>query len=494
MIVSELLNLIDHRLYINKFQKKIFLKIAEVFRNVDIRMIFAVNYIKPNSKLMTKIFYILTFFAFSSFAEDGKGIKFTEGSWSQVLGEAKKQNKLIFIDIYTTWCGPCKAMSENVFVDEKVGEKFNEAFINYKIDAEKGEGIELAKTYAITAYPTYLFVNEAGELVYRSLGAMSAEKFMFEADKALSAAKSYKSSEELNKDFKTGKRDAEFLYEYMKRKSLNGAENSALLDDYLKVIPASSYKTEKVLSIIAENIGTTETKAFVILADALNRYMNMTVQQQKYVLNGISKAKRNTFKKVLDTRDKALLEKLIEAVRITSYSMAGFEAEEKQFRLEYAKITHDGENFKKIASRESTKLMAKTTEELVSETQQKIENFKAGAKTKNLDETTPQFKMILDNLADNAQKITSFQLNEYAWGYVQMIINPKDLEEALGWSERAIDLVESPINLDTYANLLSKLGRKKEAIKAEKKAIKLGKKEGGDTKDFQQTLKEIRQK
>lgn len=443
---------------------------------------------------MKKIFYLFTFLAFTSFAEEGKGIKFTEGSWSEVKSEAKKQNKLIFIDIYTTWCGPCKVMSEKVFTETQVGDKFNEAFINYKIDAEKGEGIELAKTFVITAYPTYLFVNPDGELVYRTLGAMPAEKFMIEADKALTAGKTYKSSDELDKDFKSGKRDADFLYEYMKRKSLNGGENAALLDEYLKVIPESSFKTEKILSIISENIGTIETKAFAILADALNRYMNMTVQQQKYVLNGISKAKRNTFKKVLDNRDKALLEKLIEAVRMTSYSMAGFEAEEKQFRLEYAKITRDGENFKKIASRESTKLMAKTTEELAAETQQKIINFREGAKAKSLDETTPQFKMILDNLIDNAQKMTSFQLNEYAWGYVQMITNPKDLEEALKWSERAIALVESPVNLDTYANLLSKLGRKKEAIKAEKKAIKLGKKEGGDIKDLQQTLKEIKRK
>jgi thiol-disulfide isomerase/thioredoxin len=441
---------------------------------------------------MTKIFYLFFFFPFSSFAEDGKGIKFTEGSWVQVLSEAKKQNKLIFIDIYTTWCGPCKAMSAKVFTNTQVGEKFNEAFINYKIDAEKGEGIELAKNFAITAYPTYLFVNAGGELVYRSLGAMPAEKFIIEADKALTAGKSYKSSEELDKDFKEGRRDTGFLYEYMKRKNLNGGENSVLLDEYLKATPESSYKTEKVLSIIAENIGTVETRAFEILADALNRYMNMTVQQQKYVLSGISKAKRNTFKKVLDNRDKALLERLIEAVRNTSYSMAGFEAEEKQFRLEYAKITRDVESFKKIASRESAKLMAKTAEELAAETQQQITNFKEGALAKNLDETTPQFKMILDNLAENAQKTTSFQLNEYAWGYVQMITSPKDLEEALKWSERAIALVESPANLDTYAILLSKLGRKKEAIKAEKKAIKLGKKEGGDTKDLQQTLKDIK--
>lgn len=441
---------------------------------------------------MNKILYLLVMLSFSSYAADDKGIRFSQGSWSEILSEAKKQNKLIFVDIYTTWCGPCKTMATKVFTDPKVGEKFNESFINYKIDAEQGEGINLAKNYAITAYPTYLFVNENGELVYRALGAMPAERFITEADKALATGKGYKSSTELEKDFKEGRRDADFLYEYMKRKNLNGGENATLLDEYLKVIPTSQYKTEKVLALIAENIGTVESKAFTILRDALDRYLNMTTSQQKYVLNGISKAKRNTFKKAVDSRDKALLETLIDAVRATSYSEAGFEAEEKQFRLEYAKITRDGDNFKKIAIKEAAKLMAKTSEDLVAETQLKIMNFKEGAKAKNIDESTPQFKMILDNLTDNAQKTTSFQLNEYAWGYVQMINTPKDLEEALQWSERAMELIESPANLDTYALLLSKLGRKKEAIKAEKRAIKLAQKEGGDTKDLQQTLKDIK--
>jgi thiol-disulfide isomerase/thioredoxin len=441
---------------------------------------------------MNKILYLLIILSFSSYASDNKGIEFKEGSWLEILNEAKKQNKLIFIDIYTTWCGPCKIMSAKVFTLNIISEKFNESFVNFKIDAEKGEGIELAKKYAITAYPTYLFVNGNGDLVYRAIGAMPAEKFIVEADKALLAGKTFKSSDELHKEFKAGKRDPDFLYEYMKRISLNGGENVALLDEYLKAIPASQYKTEKVLALIAENIGTIESKAFIILRDALDRYLNMTVSQQKYVLYGLSKAKRNTFKKAIDSQDKALFERLIDAIRATSYSEVGFEAEEKQFRLEYAKITRDGENFKKIATKEAAKLMAKTSEDLVAETQQKIMNFKQDAREKNLDESTPQFKIFLDNMTNNAQKLTSFQLNEYAWGYVQMIKNEKDLKEAIKWSERAIELIESPTNLDTYAILLSKLGRKKEAIKAEKKAIKLAKKEGEDTSHLQQTLKDLK--
>nr|WP_299422012.1 thioredoxin domain-containing protein [uncultured Emticicia sp.] len=441
---------------------------------------------------MNKILYILIMLPFLSYAIDDKGIKFKEGSWSEILNEAKKQNKLVFVDIYTTWCGPCKMMSTKIFTVNIVGEKYNESFVNYKIDAEKGEGIELAKMYAITAYPTYLFVNGNGELVYRTMGAMPAEKLLIEAEKALLAGKTHTSLDVLEKEFKIGKRDPDFLYKYMKRKSLMGGENVVLLDEYLKAIPASQFKTEKVLILIAENIGTIESKAFLILRDALDRYLNMTVSQQKNVLNGLSKAKLNTFKKAVDTRDKALLERLIDAVRATSYSEAGFEAEEKQFRIEYAKITRDCDNFKNIAIKETTKLMAKTLEDLVVETQLKIMNFKEDAKEKNLDESTPQFKMILDDLTNNAQKLTSFQLNEFAWGYVQLIKNEQDLAEAIKWSERAIELLESPTNLDTYAILLSKLGRKKEAIKAEKKAIKLAKKEGEDTKGLQQTLKDIR--
>ena len=356
-------------------------------------------------------------------------------------------------------------MATKVFTEKKVGDKYNISFINYKIDAEKGEGITLAKNFGVAAYPTYLFVNGGGELIYQFMGAVPPDKLLEEADKATLANKNFKPLEILDLEYKNGNRTSEFLYEYLKRKNVNGAGNAALLDEYLKATPESLYKTEKVLSMIAENVGMIDSKAFMILKSSLDRYLNMTSQQQQYIMTGITKAKRNTFKKILDTHDKALLEKLIEAVKATSYSPAGFEAEEKQFRLDYAKITRDGENFKKIAVKESAKLMAKTDKDLILETEARIKNFKEGANAKNIDPNSPQYNMILENLTDNAQKTTSFQLNEYAWGYFQMINNTTDLNDALKWAERAIELQESPANLDTYANLLNKIGRKKDVFK-----------------------------
>lgn len=117
---------------------------------------------------------------------DSSGIRFQEGnSWNDVLALAKSENKLVFVDIYTSWCVPCKKMSEEVFVNKKVGEKYNANFINYKIDAEKGEGFEIARNYNIRAYPTYLFVDGNGTLFYTVTSYMPPTQFIQQAIMAL---------------------------------------------------------------------------------------------------------------------------------------------------------------------------------------------------------------------------------------------------------------------------------------------------------------------
>ena len=88
-----------------------------------------------------------------------QGIQFETGSWKEVLQKAKQENKLVFVDLYTTWCGPCKKMAAETFPQQTVGDYFNKNFVNYKIDAEKGEGPGLAGKYEVSAYPTLVFVN-----------------------------------------------------------------------------------------------------------------------------------------------------------------------------------------------------------------------------------------------------------------------------------------------------------------------------------------------
>lgn len=117
------------------------------------------------------------------------GINFFQGTWAEALAAAKKQKKLIFVDAYAVWCGPCKYMSNNVFPDKAVGEFFNKNFINYKFDMEKGEGPEFARKYQVGAYPTLLFIDAAGEVTYRQMGARDVPGFIKLGEEALAAKK-----------------------------------------------------------------------------------------------------------------------------------------------------------------------------------------------------------------------------------------------------------------------------------------------------------------
>jgi thiol-disulfide isomerase/thioredoxin len=104
------------------------------------------------------------------------GINFVENkSWQDLLTQAKKEHKLIFLDGYATWCGPCKYLQQNVFTQAAVGDYYNKTFINAKIDMEAGEGPSLADKYKVTAYPTLFFIDGEGNLVHKSVGALEAD-------------------------------------------------------------------------------------------------------------------------------------------------------------------------------------------------------------------------------------------------------------------------------------------------------------------------------
>ena len=92
-----------------------------------------------------------------SLLAQNRSVSFEDTTLAVSLAKAKAANKLIFFDGYATWCGPCKYMSNTVFKQDKVADFFNANFVNVKFDMEKGEGIELAKTFGAT--DGHKFVN-----------------------------------------------------------------------------------------------------------------------------------------------------------------------------------------------------------------------------------------------------------------------------------------------------------------------------------------------
>ncbi|WPU94766.1 thioredoxin domain-containing protein [Mucilaginibacter sabulilitoris] len=104
------------------------------------------------------------------------GITFTDKTWKEILSLARQQHKLIFLDAYADWCAPCKLLKERTFKDPAVGAQFNRQFINASVDVEKGEGLVLAEQYDITAYPTLLFLDSDGKVIFKSEGFVNADQ------------------------------------------------------------------------------------------------------------------------------------------------------------------------------------------------------------------------------------------------------------------------------------------------------------------------------
>ncbi|SKA44189.1 Thioredoxin [Chitinophaga eiseniae] len=213
----------------------------------------------------------LAFFCFlvlvcsSVFAQTG--IPFFKGSWKELLKEARQQDKMIFVDVYTEWCGPCKYMDREVFTDRRVAQKYEAPFIAYKLDAEKGEGVTLARKYNVGAYPTFLFLNSDGYLVHKAVGEREKAPFIQLADAAVRAGADKNNPGNLEKIFKEGNREPEFLKQYLRSLAAADLDNSEVLDAYFTTIPLPVLKDDSTLLFLARQINGARSAALIYLMD-----------------------------------------------------------------------------------------------------------------------------------------------------------------------------------------------------------------------------------
>jgi len=178
---------------------------------------------------MKYIFLLVSFLIFS-YIGNGQGIVFFEGSYDQALALAKKEGKLVFVDAYASWCGPCKRMQTNVFPDKKAGEFYNKHFVNMKIDMEKQMGLELNQKFLVRAYPTFLFIDSDGKIIFREVGGKTVDLFIQMGAEAL---KKDDKTTDYEKQYMEGARDYIFMLNYIK--SLNRVDKPAtsIIYDYL---------------------------------------------------------------------------------------------------------------------------------------------------------------------------------------------------------------------------------------------------------------------
>ncbi len=105
-------------------------------------------------------------------------IKFLRGSLGEATALAEAEKKPVMIDFITDWCRWCDTLDARTYSDQRVADFVNASIVSIKIDAEKGEGIDIAKRYGVNAYPTILVIKANGDEIDRILGYVPAEPFL----------------------------------------------------------------------------------------------------------------------------------------------------------------------------------------------------------------------------------------------------------------------------------------------------------------------------
>lgn len=368
-----------------------------------------------------------------------QGIKFEESNFTTVLAKAKKENKLVFIDAYTTWCGPCKLMAKNIFPQKTVGDYYNSHFINAKIDMEKGEGIEIAKKYNVKAFPTYLFVDGNGELVHRTLGYVEENDFIQFAKDAGDPGKRLTA---LKQKFEDGEKDPEFLKNLASLTMYNDAEFAGrVMERYFSSKKELDREDIQMLLSVAQNADSPMYKIFQAKKDEISKM----ITPQKY-------------------------EAIDKSIKITSVLKKSYNAQSKTWDENY--FLTEAQKF--LSKEEAEKILKKA---------------QAGRALRDKD--IAKYEKLTLELNQDTSALSSEELNSLAWNFFENVSNKASLEKAVVWAQESVKKDENFANTDTLANLYNKTGDKKNAKLWAEKSIELAKKTGQDSSDTEKLLKSL---
>ena len=194
---------------------------------------------------------------FSSTLIFGQGINFFHGTWEEALQQAAKEEKLIFVDAYAKWCGPCKRMAKDVFTQQSVGDYYNENFINMKIDMEEGMGLTFRQDYPVRAFPTLMFIDEKGEIVRKQVGAQQVPGFIALGEDVVT---SYDRSGEYAEEYEKGIRDYDLVLQYVKALNKSGKPSSKIANDFLR--NNKDLSGDRLTDFLYEAVTTSDSRIF----------------------------------------------------------------------------------------------------------------------------------------------------------------------------------------------------------------------------------------
>ncbi|SIS96022.1 thioredoxin family protein [Chryseobacterium gambrini] len=355
---------------------------------------------------------LLLFSAITAFAQEA--IKFEELPFKDLIAKAKKEKKIVFLDAYASWCGPCKMMERNVFTQKSVGDYFNANFVNARFDMEKGEGRDIAVKYGVRSYPTYLFLNGNGELVSQNFGYMEGSMFLTMAQD-VNSPNNKKGS--LKERFAKGEKDPDFLINIMKLNSssdFNFAKQAS--ERYFENKKATEEFSKDDVGLLLFFLKSTEDKNYKVFTDRKAEIIKFLPEE--------------TYKE-FDNQIK--LGKIVEQ---------SIDQQNKKINDDY---------FMKNAE----PLVGKHDAEV------KLNQMKLGYYEQN--SNFPEYEKAALAYYRNSEAFEPNELLKAAWVFAEHVKTPSSLKKAAEWAEKSVMRGESSENTYILAKLYFLTGNKEMA-------------------------------
>ncbi|NII25843.1 DUF255 domain-containing protein [Pseudoflavitalea sp. X16] len=430
---------------------------------------------------MNRLLCLLIIIPFLARAQE-KGIQWTEGlSWPQVKEKAKKENKYIFLDCYTTWCGPCKMMDNQVYSDDSVGIFFNQHFISVKVQFDKtqkdNEDVQrwyddaagISRQYHVEAYPTYIFLSPQGVIVHKDNGYKGIKDFVALAQTATMPGKVYKDPYEEYYKLVEAYKQGETQYDSLPLMiniaiQLNDtALQRQLIKTYVDYVcslpPEQRYTKENIQFWTSYSLGS-KTRLFAFFykdGNKIDKVMNEKGYARKVIDNTI-----------MDEIVTPFFEEQAagSGIAVTGGYLTDISGKHQQ-------QTHSNEadwiKLKKMIREKYTIAYAKRNV------------LAAKAEWYNRHMNYPNFTkyaLLHLNKYCSIETENPFRINNTAFTAFMFSTDKKVINGYIKWMKKiVINKPDQTALLDTYANLLHKAGKKQEAIQWEEKAMNAAKSE-----------------
>ncbi|SMP24647.1 thioredoxin family protein [Chryseobacterium profundimaris] len=355
---------------------------------------------------------LFLFFVITAFAQEA--IQFQELPFKDLVSKAKKENKIIFIDAFTSWCGPCKMMEKNIFTKKSVGDYYNANFINARFDMEKGEGRDIAAKYGVRSYPSYLFLNGDGEVVSQNYGYMEESMFVAMAQN-INSPNNKKGS--LKERFEKGEKDPEFLINIMKLNSSSDFDFAKRASErYFENKEKASAFTKDDVSLLLYFLKSSEDKNYKIFAERKAEIIKFLPEETYREFDNQIKLGK-IVEQSIDNQNKRINE---DYFMKTAEPLVG--KQDAEVKLNQVKLSYYEQNA----------------------------NF-------------PEYEKAALAYYKNSEAFEPNELLKAAWIFSEHITNPASLKKAAEWAEKSVMRGETSENTYILAKLYLLTGNKEQA-------------------------------